>query len=120
MTLRYSDRHPREERTPDCYGKEAYFDPRASECRGCHFEYDCRDAIHGGSKSASVPIRRADRQEVREPTRMSSRRGPDERTHAGIVLEGETGLQRFAKDCLTGACRGLFEEGSDFFRYWRW
>jgi hypothetical protein len=51
---------------------------------------------------------------------MPTRRGPDERTHAGIIMEGETAFERFMKDCATGACRGFFEEGSDFFRYWRW
>jgi hypothetical protein len=51
---------------------------------------------------------------------MPLRRGPENRTHAGIIMEGETAFNRFLKDCVTGACRGFFEEGSDFFRYWRW
>jgi hypothetical protein len=117
MGLRYADRHPKEERVPECYGREAYFDPKCSECRRCHFEYDCRDEIKG-RRSPAPSVRRTE-----APSRgpvVPSRRGPDERTHAGIIMEGETAFERFMKDCATGACRGFFEEGSDFFRYWRW
>jgi hypothetical protein len=117
MGLRYADRHPREERVPECFGREAYFDPKCSECRRCHFEYDCRDEIKSRKGSTSVPVRR-EAPSVRPGP--PARRGPDERTHAGIIMEGETAFERFMKDCVTGACRGFFEEGSDFFRYWRW
>lgn len=117
MPLRYADRHPREERVPECFGRDAYFDPKCSECRRCHFEYDCRNEINS-RKGTSVPVRRSE-PPSRAPT-VPSRKGPDSRTHAGIIMEGETAFERFMKDCLTGACRGFFEEGSDFFRYWRW
>lgn len=119
MTLRYADRHPREERVPECFGREAYFDPKCSECRRCHFEYDCRDEINNRRPSSSIPVRRTEAPNRPMPS-MPARRGQENRTHAGIILEGETAFNRFLKDCVTGACRGFFEEGSDFFRYWRW
>lgn len=121
MPLRYADRHPREEKVPECYGRDAYYDPKCSECRRCHFEYDCRDEINS-RRGTPVPVRREapSVSPGRAVPSMPTRRGPDERTHAGIIMEGETAFERFMKDCATGACRGFFEEGSDFFRYWRW
>jgi hypothetical protein len=116
MTLRYADRHPRDERVPECYGRGAYFDPKCSECNRCEFEYGCRDEVRGRQSPPSVRRTEAPSRVHNTPTR----RGPDSRTHAGIVQEGETAFERFMKDCATGACRGFFEEGSDFFRYWRW
>lgn len=120
MGLRYADRHPREERVPECFGREAYFDPKCSECRRCHLEYDCRDEINSRKPSSSIPVRRPEAPSRSPVSSMPVRRGPEDRTHAGIILEGETAFNRFLKDCVTGACRGFFEEGSDFFRYWRW
>lgn len=124
MTLRYADRHPKEERLPECYGREAYFDPKCSECKRCHFEFDCRDEIRNrkGNNTVSPSVRRHEptSRSSSSPSRMPERRGPDERTHAGIIMENEAPFERFLKDCATGACRGFFEEGSDFFRYWRW
>jgi hypothetical protein len=124
MPLRYADRHPREEKVPECFGRDAYFDPKCSECRRCHLEYECRDEIHS-RKGTPIPVRRVENTTYaptpgRVISNMPSRRGPDDRTHAGIIQENETAFERFMKDCLTGACRGFFEEGSDFFRFWRW
>jgi len=117
--LRYADRYPRSERVPECFGREAYFDSSCSECRRCHFMDDCKQEIRG-RRSSSIPIRRHT-EGRRTPSGPSlSMRGPEDRTHAGVVLEGETPFERFVKDCATGACRGFFEEGCDFFRHWRW
>ena len=117
MSLRYGDRHPRSERFPDCFGRDAYYDSRCTDCMRCGYEQDCRDEINH-KKGISVPVERS--RTVNKPAQRQDRRGPEERTHAGILLEDETPFQRFIKDCATGACRGFFEEGCEFFRYWRW
>jgi len=115
MTLRYGDRHPREEPTPECFGREAYYSMGDEECRNCDFAYQCKKEIND-RKPTPVERYSARRNEGYQP----QSRNMVSSSHAGVVLEGETAFERFAKDCVTGACRGFFEEGSDFFRNWRW
>lgn len=115
--LRYSDRHPREERVPECYGRDSYYDQESSECRRCRFQHDCEDEIRN-KRGVRIPVSK--QETPSRPSQSLGMRGPEDRTHAGIILEGETPLERFLKDCATGACRGFFEEGCDFFRHWRW
>lgn len=118
--LRYADRHPKEERIPECYAREAYYDPKCAECQRCAFAYECRDEVRRKKGSTTIPVRPQTEDRPTSRPYVSMRRGPDERTHAGIIMEDESPFERFMKDCVTGACRGFFEEGSDFFRYWRW
>lgn len=121
MTLRYGDRHPRGEPKPTCFARLSYYDPNEKECKRCSHEYECRDEIAAKRRGGSLPTKRRDHRDDSGAVRdMPVRRGPDERTHAGIILDGESPFERFAKDCVTGACRGFFEEGGDFFRHWRW
>jgi hypothetical protein len=34
---------------------------------------------------------------------------------AGVIANEESGFERFARDCATGACRGAMWEGYQFF-----
>jgi hypothetical protein len=110
--LRYSDRFPQDERFPECFGRDAYFDPKTTECQRCDFFNRCSSATRG-RKGVSIPVRGVDDKE-----RMPSK-GLQGRTHAGIVQEGETAFQRFVKDVVTGAARGASYESYEFWTYFR-
>jgi hypothetical protein len=109
--LRYSDRFPQDERRPECFGREAYFDPKTTECQRCDFFNSCRSEARG-RRGISIPARDSDQD--RSPTK-----GMQGRTHAGIVQEGETAFQRFVKDVVTGAARGASYESYEFWSYFR-
>ncbi|MFW9801041.1 MAG: hypothetical protein ACFFFC_00190 [Candidatus Thorarchaeota archaeon] len=93
---------------PNCYGKENYFNENDSDCERCDWCEDCENAVRSKRYGTSIPV-----------NTIRNKEGPTEvfgsSTEAGIIREGETAGQRFVKDCLTGACRGIAWEAYRFF-----
>lgn len=123
MTLRYADRYPTGmgvHQTPDCYGREAYFSARDDDCQRCRFFDSCAQEVRG--MRSSTPQTASNRRiPVREQTAPmpTFRHGPEGRSHAGIILEDESAIERLARDVLTGMCRGGSWEMYEFFTYFR-
>lgn len=109
--MSYADRYPsRTTSRPECFGKESYHDPGDEDCKRCAFFDSCRSNIRrrGGTVT---PVRSR-----REPEEVEVLRSE---TDAGDVREGEKPVERFFRDCLTGACRGAMWEGYSFFKKFR-
>lgn len=115
MSLRYADRYPATEQTPQCFGRTAYYSSRDQDCQRCSFFNECGDEIR--SRRSTIT--------TRSPARTTSSDTPPHEVErynsgdAGVIREGETAAQRFLRDCLTGACRGGLYEGYRFFNKFR-
>lgn len=108
----YADRYPRRTTSrPECFGNESYHSADDEDCRRCAFYDSCRSNIrrHGVSVYP-VNHRRGAPEEVEVLSADSD---------AGDVREGEKPVERFFRDCLTGACRGALWEGYSFFKKYR-
>ncbi|MCK4306549.1 MAG: hypothetical protein KAY24_20065 [Candidatus Eisenbacteria sp.] len=113
MTLRYGDRFPDRGARLECFGRSAYYSSGDHDCQRCDFFEECGDAVN--NRSRSIPVRNSGVSSgVRK--RQPEGRGVEESdTPAGAIEEEESGFERFAKDCATGACRGAMWEGYQFF-----
>jgi hypothetical protein len=106
--LKYADRYPDRSARLECFGRSAYYSSRDHDCQRCDFFEECGDAVNG--RGRSVPTR------IRGSKRRTEGSGVEESdTPAGVIEEEESGLERFARDCATGACRGAMWEGYQFF-----
>lgn len=109
-------------RTPPCFGRKSLYCPDSDECSNCSYEMQCVDKIdEEQSYKQEVPsiqpqkkVPANDHNEFLDYS--NSLMG---NTAAGVVRPGETTLQRFCKDALTGACRGMAFEVYEFFKRFR-
>lgn len=109
--LRYADRFPDRQERPDCFGRAAYYSSTDNDCRRCDYFEECGDAV---GRRRVIPVRGP--AATPTPTYRSRNDGVEASdTRAGEIAEDESGLERFAKDCATGACRGAMWEGYQFF-----
>jgi hypothetical protein len=108
----YADRVDSSPGRPTCWGNPKTYDPNDMECNECRFRHSCRAQIHkgGGSvshRSSATRYRRSNDDDVR---------GTSE---SGLVGADERPIERFAKDAVAGALRGMFYEMYEFWRRFR-
>lgn len=100
---------------PACWGSDSY-DITDVECESCRWQHSCRQ--EQSSYRSSVSIRRP------SSTSYTPRRSRDERDVAsswksGAVGENEKPIERFLKDAVAGAMRGMFYEMYSFWKEFR-
>lgn len=106
---------------PTCWGHPNTYDQNDFECQGCRWQHSCRAAV--GREGRPVVINTS-RPTYRSGMSNNNRNRCDDggmsaSYESGVVSEGERPIERFAKDCASGALRGLFYEAWQFFRNFR-
>jgi len=105
---------------PTCWGHPNTFDPNDLECQGCRWQHSCRAAVSRDGRPNVINTSRTYRSAPSNSTRNRYDDGSMSSNYeSGIVSEGERPIERFAKDCASGALRGLFYEAWQFFRNFR-
>jgi hypothetical protein len=108
---------------PSCWGNPHTFSLDDHECQGCRYQHSCRMEVVDSRRPFSPRPTVIGR--TNTAGRRSRRYGEDaddglrSNCESGIVGEGERAIERFAKDCASGALRGLFYEAWQFFRNYR-
>jgi len=116
---RYGDRwKQRESRVPSCFGRQSQHNSESGECLDCEYADQCSDEIENQRpmrSSIGRSIGSSLGSPLGIPVKESRYVEPVGETPTGVIREGESAFERFCKDSLTGACRGMAYEMYRFF-----
>ena len=100
---------------PACWGSDSY-DANDLECESCRWQHSCRQ--EQSSYHPSVSVRRPS-SSYTPRRRENSERDVSSSWKSGVVGDHERPLERFLKDAVAGAMRGMFYEMYSFWKEFR-
>jgi hypothetical protein len=105
---------------PNCWGYERSYDPNDVECGECRFRHSCRAEVERNSGSYSVPVRPSPAPATGNSYRRREREDVDAGNYEPATMQQqEKPYERFAKDAVGGALRGMFYEMWQFWKNYR-
>lgn len=112
----YADHIRASAQRPNCWGNSRSYSPHDIECAECTFRNSCRAQIdREGEGGMRVPVRTSNAPYYRRRDNDAD----DASYEAGQVGQGERAIERFAKDAVAGALRGMFHEMWQFWKNFR-